>query len=118
MYDILLGIIHSNLFFPILIVLGGIGFFKFFGGKSKSTKSVENALHMFKQNESVKKIESIENNQTKVIAEIKDHEDVSIKIQERIQKITNKAADDIEKIKKMSTIQDVDDYIDSNWSNL
>jgi hypothetical protein len=79
---------------------------------------IKDILHNSFTKDSSEKIESIEHKQTKVIAHIKDHEHVETKIKERIQTITNKAAEDIEKIKSMNTIEEVDNYIDDNWSRL
>jgi hypothetical protein len=82
---------------------------------SKAKDMVRKMTHDTVQTESKNKIESITHNQTKVIAQIDEHEEVAAKVKEKIQVITNKAAEDIEKIKTMENIEEVDQYIDDKW---
>jgi len=86
--------------------------------KSKIEETVNAITHTIDQNNSEKKIESIETEQTKVIAVIKDKENISVETQKKIRDITDDAVQKIEEVKKSATIKDIQKTIDSGWSEL
>ncbi len=65
----------------------------------KSAKDIkEDLLHAFKQNEGQKKIESLEQEQVKVEAKIKDTEKISVEQQEAIREVVDRSSEIVQEI--------------------
>lgn len=104
---------------PALIIMGVVFMMKFIDIKNFNYDSIKKlVLHDKKIEDTTKEIQSIETKQTKIIAQIKEHDQVSDAVKVRIQNITNKAAEDIDKIRNMNNIEEVDKYIDNKWNQL
>ncbi len=82
-----------------LFLAAGVIFFSWFSARGKSVKEIKNdVLHAFKQEEGQKKIESLEQEQVKVEAKIKETEKISVEQQEAIREVVDRSSEMVQEI--------------------
>lgn len=88
-------------------------------GQEKPKDLIRRELHKEKQKEKENEIKSAEERSTVVAVNIKESEKVSEELKVKIQKVAEKAAKDVEKIKDMGDdLEKVDSYIQERWGDI
>jgi folate-dependent phosphoribosylglycinamide formyltransferase PurN len=98
------------------VLLFGGGFYILNWFKSGKLSDLKDILHTQKQDEGMKKIESIQAEQAKIEANIKGLENQSVEKQVLIRKTVDEAAAKIDNIMKETDHQKIDDAVNKGWN--
>ena len=98
---------------------GGIAGIAFLISTFLSKKGdIADSLHGLVQGKGIQNLANIEEEQGLLVKKIEDQEMISIKAQEKIKKIQEKASVEIEQVLKSEDISKIHDSINDDWEDL
>jgi len=100
----------------IALISGGV--FMFARSKRKNSNIEQKAVVEYKQQESIKKIEAIDNTQKKILAEINERTDIDKRVKRKIHDVVKHAVTKVKEVEKKQTVKEVNDLLMDEWDNI